>query len=214
MEKFQEKKFHFTFRGLLLICAHLLISSPSFYYLLAPTARIHCESFLNLTSSSKFLHSCFRREWRACEEWFLKYLKRSRHHFSHPFFFINSLFISHCLILIPSYRPYLSFIWIGGSFRPLKFESRPERKSDDDENCLSFLSAWKDKERRAIEIEARNADEAEIEAKNVIPPQQLKTISEYRNVMCDVTLNYYVILHVCVLSYFQHFSVSERESLI
>ncbi|EGI60904.1 Glutamate receptor, ionotropic kainate 2 [Acromyrmex echinatior] len=70
-----------------------------------------------------------------------------------------------CLISIPSYRPYLSLIWIGGSFRPLKFESRPERKPDD-ESCLSFPSAWKDKEHRAIEIEARNADEAEVEAKN------------------------------------------------
>lgn len=32
-----------------------------------------------------------------------------------------------------------SLIWIGGTFHPMKFESRSERKPGDDESCLSFL---------------------------------------------------------------------------
>lgn len=58
-------------------------------------------------------------------------------------FFVNPLFISRCFIPTPSHRrpcrPCLSFIWMGGSFRPMKFESRPGRKPGDNESCLSFL---------------------------------------------------------------------------
>jgi len=62
---------------------------------------------------------------------------------------------------------------------------------------------WKDKERRAIEIEARDADEAKIETKNVISPS--RTISEYRNVTCNVhikllyALYYMLFMYVIVL---------------
>jgi len=55
---------------------------------------------------------------------------------------------------------------------------------------------WKDKERRAIEIEARDADEAKVETKNIISPSG--TISEYRNVACNVHIKLLcALIYVC-----------------
>lgn len=77
---------HFS-RTMPLICAHLLISSPSFTALSpALSLRARCESFPDLTFP-KFLHSCFRRV-TARQEGFFKCPK------DHRFFCLLLSFLS------------------------------------------------------------------------------------------------------------------------
>lgn len=95
-----EKKvsLHFS-RTMPLICAHLLISSPSFTALrLALSRRARCESFPDLTLLEvfAFLFQTTDGSGRVI----FKMFERPWHRFSCPllpFFFVHPLFISCCL---------------------------------------------------------------------------------------------------------------------
>jgi len=140
MEKFREKKFHSTFRGLCSWSVLIFLSRHPLFTTPVPSRSVFPYPLWIVSQSdffSKFLHSCFRKEWRDGKEWFLKCLKRSAS-FLRPFFYKSSL---HQSLLYPDpFSLCLDLIWMGGLFRPMKFESRPERKPGDDESCFSFLS--------------------------------------------------------------------------
>lgn len=74
-----------------------------------------------------------------------------------------------------------------------------------------FPPGMKNKERGAIKIEARDADEAKVVAKNAIS-SRLRTIFEYRNVTCTVILNYYMLLYLRYHA--THVSVSKRVDIL
>jgi len=142
MEKFREKKFHSTFRGLCSWSVLIFLSRHPLFTTPAASRSVFPYPLWIVSQSdffSKFLHSCFRKAWRDGKEWFLKCLKRSRHRFSDLFFYKSSLHQS--LPYSNPFSPCLGLIWMEGSFRPMKFESRPERKPGDDESCFSFLSS-------------------------------------------------------------------------
>lgn len=99
--KSSEKKvsLHFS-RTMPLICAHLLISSPSFTVLRpALSLRARCESFPDLTSP-KFLHSCFRRS-DGSERVIFKMPERPWHRFPCSLLPFLSTFSSSVAAFIP-----------------------------------------------------------------------------------------------------------------
>lgn len=138
MEKLREKSFTSLFEDY----APDLCSSSYLVTLLLLLSRSDFPNPLRIVSQFDFVSEVFaflfQKRVTRLRRVIFKMLEKIAASFLASFFFVNHLFISRCLIPTPSHRPCLSLIQIGESFRPMKFESRPERKPDDDESCLSF----------------------------------------------------------------------------
>jgi len=136
----KKRKVPFRFsRIVALICAHLLISSPPFTVLLyLPLSTANRFSIWLLPRSFCILAS--ERRPTTTGRVIFKMLERTAaSRVSPPF--LSSLSSSAVALFRFFHRHFvhLSLIWVAGSFRSMKFESRSRNLARGRRSCLSFL---------------------------------------------------------------------------